>query len=690
MAGSWRARKLWVWTLIAAALASAYIAAGRVSLERSNRQVDLVLDYDAAIELCRMAGYPLDAFLRRARTAGLTSVALNELTVGDLIETGKVRGFTGRQILDYDKLAPTTDPVLRRMIDEGRLFGGNTYLLPRDASTYGEIAPLISVRLSGERVSVFDSPRLGRFIETAKGLKEVEEVNLGLDPEEIREAKAADLRVVARFRNYTAVTPEKMEFFLGRLAEIDGVRLVIFEGQDVLGYPDHIREAANVLGSHGLLFGHVEFAAQQGDTALAKFMGPEVVRVHSITEREMNKIQVQTAVDRFVRAARERNIRVMYIRPFPAKAGEGLAAVNHNLEYIEAIARGISASGFTLGEASPFEWYSPARVLLVLVAAGILAGGFMLLDMVAYVPPVVELGLFVLGLIAYGGFVATRFATIFRQLAALGAAIVFPALAVGIILTRSRRARSARWGEGAWLRDAYVLWLEASAVSVLGGMLLAATLSSTSFMLHLDQFAGVKVAHVVPLMVVASLYWMYHVVQSRAGRSLVAAAGELLSEPIRVWHVVALAATGMAGLVYIMRTGNVYLGMPVPFFDEGMRVFLERALVFRPRTKEFLIGHPAMILAALAFVRGDRRSVLPLALLGCIGQISMVNTFSHLHTPLLATALRTVYGLVVGAIVGVVGYGLYSAYVRLAARGGVGFGESRRDTDVGGGERLEG
>ncbi|MGE5587902.1 MAG: DUF5693 family protein [Clostridia bacterium] len=690
MAGSWRARKLWVWTLIAAVLASAYIVAGRVALERSNRQVELVMDYDAATELCRAAGYPLDTFLRRAKTAGLTSVALNELTIGDLIETGKVRGFTGRQILDYDKLAPTADPVLRRMIDEGRLFGGNTYLLPCNASTYDEIAPLMNMRLAGERVSVFDSPRLGRFIETAKGLKQVEEVNVGLDPGEVREARDAGLRVVARFRNYPGITPEKMAFFVGRLAEIDGVRLVVFEGQDVLGYPDYIREAADILGSHGLLFGHVEFAAQQGDNAFAKLMGPAVVRVHSITDREMDKIEVQTAVDRFVRAARERNIRVMYIRPIPAKAGDELAAVNLNLDYIEAIARGMTSSGFTLGEARPFEWYSPARILLVVVAAGILAGGFMLLDMVVSVPPIAELGMFVLGLLAYGGLITTRFATLFRQLAALGAAIVFPALAVGVILTRPRRARVARWGDGARLHDACLMWLEASAVSVLGGLLLAATLSSTSFMLHLDQFAGVKVAHVLPLMVVAALYWMYHVVQRRAGGALVAAAGEILSEPIRVWHVMVLAAAGMAGLVYILRTGNIYVGLPVPFFDEGMRVFLERVLVFRPRTKEFLIGHPALIFAALALLRGDRRFVLPLALLGCIGQISMVNTFSHLHTPLLATVLRTLYGLVIGAAISAAVYALYSAYLRLTARRGTRLGAAAAGAEAGEGERLEG
>lgn len=696
MAGPWRARKLWVWTLIASVLASVYIAVGRVAVERSNRQVELVMDYDAAVEMCRASGYPVDAFLRRAREAGLTSVALNERTVGDLIEQGKVRAFTGRQILDYDKLSPVTDPVLRQMIDQGRLLGSNTYLFPRDASTYNEIAPLLAARLAGERISVIDSRRFGPFIETARSLRQIEEVNIGLDPAEVSQVNAAGLRVVARFRNYPGITPEKMTFFVGRLAQFSGVSLVVFEGQEVLGYPDYIREAADVLKSHGLSFGHVEFAVQQGDKAFAGLMGAAVVRVHSITAGEMNKIDVQTAVDRFVRAARERNIRVMYIRPFPAKIGEEAAAVSQNLDYVGAIARGMTESGFTLGEARPFEWYSPSRPLLVIVAAGILAGGFMLLDMIAFIPPIAELGMFVLGLLVYAGLISTGFATFFRQVAALGSAIVFPTLAVGLVLARARarRSRSPRLGDGTGLRDACLLWLEASGVSVVGGLLLAATLSSTRFMLHLDQFMGVKVAHILPLMLVVVLYWRYQVAQRRTAGDFMAAAAEVLSEPIRVWHVVVLGVAGVIGLVYIMRTGNVYLGLPIPSLDAGMRIFLEKMLIYRPRTKEFLIGHPALILGALALLRADKRLALPLTLIGCIGQISMVNTFSHLHTPLLATVLRTAYGLVIGAIVAMVMFGAVCLYVRLTVRpsGPAGQATTGVTADAGAaeGERIEG
>ena len=42
------------------------------------------------------------------------------------------------------------------------------------------------------------------------------------------------------------------------------------------------------------------------------------------------------------------------------------------------------------------------------------------------------------------------------------------------------------------------------------------------------------------------------------------------------------------------------------------------------------------------------------ALLACVGQVSLVNTFCHLHTPLYVSFLRTGHGHWIGAAVGVV------------------------------------
>jgi hypothetical protein len=78
----------------------------------------------------------------------------------------------------------------------------------------------------------------------------------------------------------------------------------------------------------------------------------------------------------------------------------------------------------------------------------------------------------------------------------------------------------------------------------------------------------------------------------------------------------------------------------------------------RPRTKEFLIGHPALVVA-LGLLSAGRREWLPLAmLLGAIGQVSLVNTFCHLHSPLEVSLMRTLWGILIGLLLGAIVWGL--------------------------------
>ena len=110
-----------------------------------------------------------------------------------------------------------------------------------------------------------------------------------------------------------------------------------------------------------------------------------------------------------------------------------------------------------------------------------------------------------------------------------------------------------------------------------------------------------------------------------------------------------LGILAVAGLVYISRTGNE--SAFVSGFELQLRTALDQLLGVRPRTKEFLIGHPLM-LVALYYGFRYRYGVGILAL-GMIGQVSLVNTFAHIHTPIIISLIRTGYGLLFGLIVGV-------------------------------------
>jgi len=99
--------------------------------------------------------------------------------------------------------------------------------------------------------------------------------------------------------------------------------------------------------------------------------------------------------------------------------------------------------------------------------------------------------------------------------------------------------------------------------------------------------------------------------------------------------------------IYILRTGN--FGLPVMELEIKLREALERLLLVRPRLKEFLIGHPALVL----LLASNHKQLRPILLsIAVIGQLSLVNTFTHIHTPVLLSLLRSIYGLVFGFAIG--------------------------------------
>ena len=185
----------------------------------------------------------------------------------------------------------------------------------------------------------------------------------------------------------------------------------------------------------------------------------------------------------------------------------------------------------------------------------------------------------------------------------------------------------------------------------------SALLATPDFLLGVEVFRGVKAALILPL--VAAVFLLFRAKEIR----------HFLEEPITVGRLgFGLIALGILG-VYVVRSGHDV--MAASGLELSVRGTLESWLGVRPRFKEFLIGHPLLILGfylrargtslrlpsghsplaqAIHFLFHDPR---PFLLAGFIGQLSILNTFCHAHTPLGVSLLRTFHGLWIGGLLGV-------------------------------------
>jgi len=202
-----------------------------------------------------------------------------------------------------------------------------------------------------------------------------------------------------------------------------------------------------------------------------------------------------------------------------------------------------------------------------------------------------------------------------------------------------------------------------------GGLLIAGLLSSRPFMLKVDQFAGVKLAHVVPILgaaflVSAGTIWNRGTWREQKQRAADGIAS-IARNPVLVWQAgITIVTLGVVALM-VARSGND-AGIGVSGFELKFRAILDRILFVRPRTKEFLVGHPALFLGLIALLMGKRNWAAPLLVIGTIGLISVTNTFCHAHTPITISAARVCVGAIAGLIVGLA----VLLISRLVVRGG--------------------
>lgn len=633
----------------------------RYQVEQHNRRVEIALEYSEVRQLAQMANQPLEEVLAKFKTAGVTSLSVTENTLAGLEAQGEIRP---QQF--YGTSVTVSDPETLQRIKHALEAKG---LIIRDGRD--ETADTLFEADNLDEEEAPDNERPPSFAIRAD-YQTLRPLGIGLDPEAVEVTKKAGLQPVGRINNWPRVTPQSMTTVLGDLKTL-GVKTVIFQGLEVLGFRGQEKAAAAAIKQAGLYYGQVEFGKQKGDEKLGIALKGEYVRVHSISDGEMGTMDETEAIDRFVRAARERNIRLCYIRLITSQISDkGDDPVTANVKYLQKISKGIERDQrkeMEFGAAHLYEDTGVSTVIFALIALGVAAGLTLLLLRLAPVSDRMAWATLAVSVLACLGLIFALGES-GRKLVALLAALVFPTLAclrrdvLSGDTTPSSRSEVLRRNAAALAAVKGIFF--ASAVTTLGIIAVVGLLASRSFIIKANQFLGIKAAHAVPVLIIglAAITGLPRLDRSLGAEwaRLKARVNGFLSEPTRVGQLLVALVALLAFALIVARTGNEP-GVGVSGIELKFRSLLDRLLPVRPRTKEFLIGHPAFILALAFWFRGRRRLALPLFVVGVIGQVSILNTFCHTHTPLHLSLIRDITGLVFGTVIGLILFWLLERFL---------------------------
>lgn len=358
------------------------------------------------------------------------------------------------------------------------------------------------------------------------------------------------------------------------------------------------------------------------------------VRAHGLSREDRERLSREERIDRYVRAVRERNVRLLLLR---AESSEELR------QDVEALSRRLQPMGFSMGTPLlPAPLAIPVGVF-ALLWIGAVGGTWLALRRVLPIPTQASRAWldFLISVLALGGAVGLLTQGEPAR-AAMAWGIATAAPVIGIFFAY-RWGLSPSSGGTPTLKQATQAFLLGTAISALGGLLAAALFSSDLYFLKLEEPRGIKAALALPLLIVAvGLLRRYRLRDVRLGDWAVG--GSVL----------------LAMVLALLRSGNLSSLSDWSLFawERDLRGILEDGFGVRPRFKEFFVGHPLLLVGLLLHPRGRRPATAALLTLGTIGQVSLVNTFLHLHTPLALTLLRTLHGVWLGLLLGIALWGV--------------------------------
>lgn len=687
--------------LLISVIVSVQTAVGRMSVEAENDRYDTVLDYKELESMANQSEYDIKRWLSEFKRMGINKVGLSEESIYSLMEDSKIP-VTAQTIYEVKKKSLWEHEIPQELMKKMKEMKYNEFdVLVRVGSrdTYTFIDKAMSERYDHKKFFAVPTDQGGViFVKGSagealysqkdkimdskhKGFREKNEIvgskvmylNLGLMDSKRKILEDAGMQIIPRTSSYDGWNDKRYaEAVLKEYRELKiEPEYVIIGGEGIPGYDDGIDTMKNYVKETKIRIGLIETTTQRGNimqkgvTDVVENSNYNAVRVFSVWDYIQNRYKyygysgAQEIENTFFRAITERNIRVLYFKPIRQTDDYGIY-VTEPEEYhqlFKNLNERLAAHNIEVGKATVLENYKVSQIKKFIIFLGSIAAGVILLSTLFRLKQKHKIVLLVIGtMLTASGFLFAPSKV--DLVTSFVPAVLIPCIALSLLIRESKVLREKKITYWRTVLSGEIMLIILVVISLLGGFMTCAPISSINYMLEINIFRGVKLAQLLPLCYFVPAYLATFGFgkgreNKRSNTLEIRDIRAVLNLDIKVWMVLLIMIVGGIGIYYIMRTGHESSAQ-VSSLEMLFRNTLEDHLLARPRTKEFLFAFPMLVLFVYA-VRNDMKLISFIFGLGAtIGLTSVVNTFMHIRTPLFLGLARTGYSLIFGIILSII------------------------------------
>ncbi len=625
--------KLLVYIILAISLiACGFVGVRRIQVEQNYKDVQIAVRYSDVIRMSVEGHRPIDTVLDDLKNQGVTTILVKETTVAGVDKDyNTLKGKSQIYLIDGAILKFTSPTEISNDI-----VADSRYIVSDNKDTVDRIIRAYKAKgLDNLGDILFNNGNY--YLSIGDNSKALSNIGIGFDPVEMKMLTDKGFIVAPQVKNWDDATANDtaVDFLINDLDAIDNISAVYFADSQIPAISND--KFISYLQEHQI--GFIEFTSskQVGINKVIKKASDagknyNVVRLHTIEDQKFEKATPVDILERYELALRERSNRVFLFKmPNTIDIDDDIDFLNRTISEFKTMAEN---NGYTItGEVPNYNLPSIPTVVAILAGLGAIMIFILLLDNIGFTKLGYVLG--IIGAIGYIGLLKLQ-PTLACGLMALFSSIMYPSYAVVKLVDEKKRN----------LWQSSLRLIEICLVSFGGALTIIGCISRTNFALTINVFMGVKIAMVMPIVIV--LGWFIY----RKHKLDLKYYNGMLNKTITYKALVVIAVLGAVALVYVSRTGNTGTASN---FERSFRQLLDNILGVRPRTKEFLFAYP--ILLALIYF-GYKEKYLIILALGTIGPVSLVNTYAHIHTPVMISLIRSAYGIVFGIILGIVLIGI--------------------------------
>lgn len=635
-----------------------FVSINRISIENKYNTVEIVGDLSSFEELSSYSGENINLILDDMKKAGLNGVAVNEVTLDSLQQSGIISLSLLKDIENLYLLTETLnnkplENYINKLSETEKQTEGNYIVVTtKDKNMFEFLKNSLSLRVEPDNLKVLEGDNSYAFvINKPKDLFITK--GLGFDQKDLELVKSLKLDLIPRIENFTDIKDKDILSYVNMIKKYN-VKTVIFSGSDVLGNPAKISYAAGLFRKNGINTGIIDVPMgkklQDGMNKFAKFDDYRGIKVFGLSDKETQKYEASDIVSKWFRGILDRNVRIIYMRAKIDNIKSVQFNIDQNISLIKSLNGYIEKSGLKTGIAKPLGEIHQSKFIQIFISFGIIAGGLLILYMLGLSDlAVISIGL--VGQILTIIVLLSRFNDLGIKVLALSSSVIFPSLAIGYLIDSLKNIIDKKQRKH-FIIKTLKIFIYTLLISSIGALYIASIMADSKYMLKLDYFRGVKFSFILPL-IYYFIYFIFKFFDIKNGKDLMEKTKDFLMINIKIWHVIVFVIAVLIGVIYISRTGNNPI-IPPTSFELKFRDILEHTIIARPRTKEFLIGDPAIILAIYAAFKNSKGWTFIFGIFSSIGILSIVNTFSHIESVMSIAIERTILGWVLGAIIGLI------------------------------------